>query len=80
MSDGLLLSPKPWKITFEEGEFAITAGTRIQIGAGFSRATLNSAESLHQLRDIISGFFFSPTAQEASSLNREVATALELLN
>ena len=32
------------------------------------RTALNSAESLNQLRDGICGFFFSPAAQEASSL------------
>jgi len=41
------------------------------------RTTLNSAGSIHQLRDGICGFFFSPAAQEASSLNCEVATASE---
>ena len=41
------------------------------------RTALNSAESINQLRDRICGFFFSPAAQEASSLNCEAAPASE---
>jgi hypothetical protein len=43
------------------------------------RTGLNSAESLDQLRDGICGFFSSPAAREASSVNCDVATASELL-
>jgi tRNA-dihydrouridine synthase B len=39
------------------------------------RTAVNSAESLNQLRDRICGFFFSPAAQEASSVDCEAATA-----
>ena len=39
------------------------------------RTAVNSAESLNQLRDLICGFFFSPAAQEASSVDCEAATA-----
>ena len=43
----------------------------------YLRTAFNTAESIHQLRDDICGFFFSPATPEAPSLNREVAAASE---